>query len=536
MADMKVHKKYLEVIAVALLYFSAFYIWTLPIHDNKYPFGDVDAASHFAVGDYMSTHDKSTLEVPLYVQRYKGQNEMYPDYLWYPPQFWTNMGIMQKIGGDRIVSFFIMIAFLSTLFILSCYFLIRKLFGFLPAFLSSFMLIFSVRDYMVYLFGQWPQSLGYGFTPLVLYCYYIYTNSILDKDKKAVYVYIMSLLLVIQNLIHPQGFIASVATVSIYSLILFIRTRKIPFNFKDITLIIIIFFILSFVLAPFNMGEFVSEIYKTGSGEGSGWDLGILFQWYQNLSWKGLPDFYFHYNTVHGDINGGSMGYWTLPLLFIGMITLFMNAFVFKKDKKNILLLSWLLSFYILTHLGAFGMGGRDHRMMGFEAHVIYPIIVIGLLSIPSFFKLDINHKRLFRYALVTLFIIFAITINAKSAVNVLYNQQYSIGRINPHQYEASVWILENIPETSYLYDIGTSGYNYYGAKVKWLNVLSQRLFVTQDDLKNRTNYVFLDYSDLALLNLQDEINSLLSYENSLFVNQTPIYNHKYIKVYKVAD
>ena len=169
---MKLSIKKIEILSVVILYLAALYIWTLPIQKNRLPFGDVDASSHFAVGDYMVTHDKSIYKVPYYIfSRYGGQNY---GYLWYPPQYWTDTGIFQIIGEERVFPTFVMIAVFSSLIIISSYLLIRKLFGFWPAILSSFLLIFSTRDFMVYLWGQWPQAVSFAITPLVLYCFYHY--------------------------------------------------------------------------------------------------------------------------------------------------------------------------------------------------------------------------------------------------------------------------------------------------------------------------------------------------------------------------
>ena len=135
---MKIGFKKIEIFLVVILYLAALYIWTLPIQKNQLPFGDVDASSHFAIGDYMVTYDKSVAKVPYYIfSRYGGQNTVFQGYLWYPPQYWTNAGIFQILGGDRIFPVFIMIAIFSSLIILSSYFLIRNLFGFWAGFLSS---------------------------------------------------------------------------------------------------------------------------------------------------------------------------------------------------------------------------------------------------------------------------------------------------------------------------------------------------------------------------------------------------------------
>ncbi len=538
---MRINKKYLEVMAIAVLYLAALFVWTLPIHNNKYPFGDVDASSHFGNGDYMYTHDKSILEMPDYFKnRYYAQNEAFPWALWYPPQFWTDTGIMQVLGGDRLLPFFIFITISCTLFILSTYFLVRQLFGFWPAFLSGLLLIFSVRDYMILLFGQWPQSVGFAFTPIVLYCYYMYTKSYSEgREEKNIYIYIMALLLVAQNMMHPQGFIASVGTIMIYSFMLIIKEKKFPVKIKHIIIVSLIFLGVSTLLTPLNMGEFFGEIVKTGATEKQAWDLGILLSWYPDSSkYLGLPDFYFHYKTSHGD--GTNLSYWTLPLLFIGIGVILLNGLFIKSEKRSMLLLAWLIAFYLLTHLSAFGMGSRDQRMMAYEAHVFYPIIAIGLLSIPSLirsFKINKRVTSAVKYLLIIVFIFLALSINGKSAYNLLESQQNSIMRINPYQYQAAEWLMNHkIPEGKFVYTIGTAGYNYFGGKVKWLSVLSQTPFIVDGRRMNDTDYVMIDYSDFVLLGRQDLINNLRSYELANFANVTPLYNSQYIKVYKVDE
>ena len=123
---MKISFKKIEIILLVILYLAALYVWTLPIQKNKLPFGDVDASSHFAIGDYMVSHDKSISKVPYYIFfRYGGQNY---GYLWYAPQFWTNTGIFQVLGGERVFPVFVMIAIFCTFIILTSYLLIRKLF------------------------------------------------------------------------------------------------------------------------------------------------------------------------------------------------------------------------------------------------------------------------------------------------------------------------------------------------------------------------------------------------------------------------
>jgi len=521
---MKISLKKIELISVAVLYIAALYLWTLPIQKNSMPFGDVDASSHFAVGDYISANDRSIAKVPYYIfSRYGGQNAAFPGYLWYAPQYWTNLGISQVLGGGRIIPFFIMIAIFSSLTILSAYFLMRRLFGFWPAFLSSFLLIFSTRDYMVYLWGQWPQALSFAFTPIALYCFYQYYK----EGMKPIYLYFLALFLSAQFFFHPQGLIASAGALIALSLILLVRDKKIPFSFKHLLISVILFLLISAAFAPFNFGSFFIELTTGQPEQVKSYQLDKLFRWYQGIkNDPGLPDFYFKYNNSHGSLNNSLLSWWTLPFLLAGILVL-----AIRRKDEDFVLLSWLISFYFLTRLTVFGYGARDIRMFAYEAHVFYPIIAIGLVSLSSIPKQAVLKKYL-KYGLIALFIVLAVSVNGKSAYDVLKSQQNSIGRINPWQYETAEWLKSNTDEMSDIYDCGTLGFQNYAAKIKWFGVLSQRHFVVEDKEISSTDYVLVDYTDALLLKNQDYANFLQNYEAS-FQNSTPVYNKNNVRLYK---
>jgi len=530
---MKVSLKKIEIILIVILYLGALFVWTLPIQRDGMPFGDVDSSSHFTIGDYMSTYDRSILEMPYPLTfRYLGQNERYPTYLWYPPQYWTNTGIAQTIGGERILPPFIMVAIFSTLIILSSFFLVRSLFGFWPAFLGGLLLIFSTRDFMIYLWGQWPQSLSFAFTPLVLYCFYQYTKSHSENKARPIYFYVMAFLLAAQFFFHPQGMLASIGAMMFFSLFLIIKNRKIPFSFKHVAIGAIITVSVLFLFAPLNIWEFFDQISQSSSAprDGKTYQFDKLFKWYQGIkNDPGLPDFYFTYNRTHGSLDGGPLSWWTLPLLLIGLFTL-----VYRRKEKDFVLLSWLVSYYFLTRMVVFGMGGRDIRMFSYEAHVFYPIIGVGLMSLGSFVR-NKSFKKFVKPILIILFVFLAISVNGESAYNVLKGMQNSIGRINPMQYDAAEWIRLNLPEEADVYDVGTFGYQNYATKIKWMMALSQRHFVINDYELNLTDYVMVDYSDALLLRNQDYVNVLQNFEQR-FRNLTPIYNKNNIRVYKVDE
>ncbi len=534
---MKIRAGTLERAFLLLLWIGTFWLWTLPFSTNVLPLGDVDASSHFGVGDYVYTHDQSILKIPYYLTfRYLGQNSAYPEYLWYPPQYWINTAIAQVIGGERIVPFFLFIALFSSLVVLTSYFLVRKLYGPWHAGLSSILLVFSTRDIMVYLWGQWPQALSFALTPVVLYTLFRYQEAFFDgniaeRKKRLPYACMLGVLLSAQFFFHPQGLIASSGAMIVYLALLAIKKRKIPFSLRDVLLALGILSVISAAFAPFNVGEFLIEVNpfhsEGGSAEKKPLEFQKLFHWYQGIrNDPGLPDFYFTYNQSHGTLAGGLMSWWTFPFLLIGVFVL-----LYRRNPSDLLMIGWLVSYYILTRLSVFGLPGRDIRMFGYEAHVFYPIIAVGVLFLSQL--VNWQWKQQVKIALSLSFIVLALLVNGVSAYGVLNDMQHSIGRINPYQYQAAEWIRQNIAEDAHILDIGTVGFQNYAAKVKWLNVLSQRHFIIDDPQRNLTNYVLIDYSDAILLNNQEYANAIRQMEMG-FGNMTPIYNQNNIRVYKL--
>ena len=49
----------IKVLLITALFLFTLYLWTLPFQKNRMPYGEVDAGSHFTVGDYMAETDKS---------------------------------------------------------------------------------------------------------------------------------------------------------------------------------------------------------------------------------------------------------------------------------------------------------------------------------------------------------------------------------------------------------------------------------------------------------------------------------------------
>ena len=122
--------KNLEAIIVTLLYLTTIYFWTLPIQKSQMPYGEVDAASHYAVADYTYTSDRSIITLPYYIdKRYGNDNKFKPHALWYPPPFHTGLAISAVFGGSSNAPIYLANAIFSSLIVLSAYFIIRKFFA-----------------------------------------------------------------------------------------------------------------------------------------------------------------------------------------------------------------------------------------------------------------------------------------------------------------------------------------------------------------------------------------------------------------------
>lgn len=526
-----------DIILVTILFLVALWLWTLPIKNNPLPFGEGDAAWHFANGDWAAHSDKSFWRSPPYIAYwYYGYNTILGEAaLEYPPPWHLNEGIMQIIGGERFVPVFIYIAITCFLFIFSTYFLIRKLYGALPAFLVGFGLIFSLRNIMVYLWGQRPTTASYAFIPIILYSFYKYFNSHMEGKERPIYLYITVLLMAGQYMFHLMGLIITVPVVLIFAIFLSIKNRKFPVTKSNLKTILICSFIFLILTMPFIL------IYLGGGGQVPTsikiQKISSLFHWFEHEGPDVYPAARFPYSQLYGNH--------LLPFLFLGIIFLLIR----RKD-KDILLLSWLVGMYLVLHLDVLNLGkiGRISRLLVAESYLFYSIIVIGLVNLISLIKLPNQKKKYIKYALVVLFLISVTLIQGKQAYSTLNNAYQGILRITPYQYEYAEWIDKNLPKDALVHTIGPITY----PKMRFIHVLSHRFLIDQSRYssfhnhslvkeKNLTvDYLLIDYSDLIQLQNQERFRKYLNYtiewEKSLQPNLTLIYEGKYHRIYKIKD
>ncbi|MBI2124401.1 glycosyltransferase family 39 protein, partial [Candidatus Pacearchaeota archaeon] len=412
---MKLNKKYLQTFIFILVYLYAIYFWSQPLQERKLPYGEYDAMSHFEVADYIAYHDKSFMKLPPYIDlRYGNDNQFRPHTLWYSPAFHSSLAAAEAIGGERVVPVFLMNAILSTFIIITVYFVISSLFGFLPAILSAILLIFSPRDFMPHLWGQWPERFAYALIPIILYCFYKYLASFQQEKKDQKYIYFAALFLGIDILVHPLAFFHSAAGLLVLYIFMAIKHRKAFFNLKHLAIAALIFIVL-FMMFPYQTLDIFSTFKSKPNSQAPAMDFSRMFKWSLNpADYSGsVPSNYFSFGEMHG--------LWTMPFLLLGILFL-----ALRREDKDMLLLAWLVSLYLVLHRDFVGKATFLHRSLSATAHIFAPLTAIGAVSIASFVRLPANYKIYLKYGIAALFAALAIYFNFAYASRVLNKDTYN--------------------------------------------------------------------------------------------------------------
>ncbi|MBD3164424.1 hypothetical protein GF323_04440 [Candidatus Woesearchaeota archaeon] len=514
--------RHIEAIIIAVIYLTCLYFWTLPIKDNPIPYGEVDAASHYALADYTYYSDRSISELPYYIdKRYGYDNKFSAHTLWYPPPFHTSLAIAAVFGGESDYSIYVANAIFCSLIVLAVYFLVRRLYNIEAALLSSFLLIFSIRDIMIYLWGQWPERMAFAYLPLIIYCFYMYCKSYLDRNEKPIYIYLMSILLALNLFIHPMDFFHSVAALIIITLFFFIKERKLFFNARHISAAIVLFLLIISVF-PFQTMNVLVRLQTDDTSQGGTGRISRLFYWFKpQESNKGVPQSYFSYKSMIGP-------YWSIPLLLMGILFLML-----RRKKKDLVILGWLVSLYIMIHLDVIGKG-RVHRSLSGTAHIFYPLMALGLIY--TFSLIPKHYRKAIKPLLLLVFAVLMFFSVGLPAYNSLKDAYSGIARINPIQYGFSKWLREStIEETDNLYHMGSISL----ARTRWLWMIGHRHMIdsTRYSLDEiNSTHIIIDYSDLTMLQNKEALLQLQEFEERNLHNNTLVYSTKYIRVYELEN
>ncbi len=537
---MKINKHYLEALAFIAVYLFTLYLWTLPFQDNNTPYGEFDAISHWELADFIAQRDKTFVSLPPFLDySYSLNNRFKPHTLWYHPPFHTDMAISSAFAGDRMIPIYLTNAIFATAVFVSVYFVMRKLFGFLPAILSFFLLSASMRDILPYLWGQWPERFGYAFVPLIMYCFYKYWTTYSKESSKPIYLYIMSILLAVNLFIHPLVMFHSIVGVAFLGIGLFIKDRKLSLNFRHILISLLIFALLASIF-PYQTGNVIVSFLKDSGSNSVKPSLSRLFEWTpENASpdkFAGsVPAAYFSFKQMHGS--------WTLPFLILGIIVL-----LIRREKRDIFLLMWLFSLYLILHRDLIGKPTFIHRSLSASAHIFVPLIVIGALSISSLLPLPKLYKNLLKYGAAALVVILTFNYNIPPAYSTL-SQAYDSPFLRPNQaqVEVSEWLQQKLNETENVSIIGP--FPDIMKKVWWMASYSHRTsayfegfldWPQYEQNRNETikyhllnDYIVFDYTDIGLLQDRSFVDRWIKFEQENMKNHALIYNKNNIRVYK---
>ncbi len=542
---MKLNKAYVQTLVFIAVYLFGIYFWTQPLQERKIPYGEYDAMSHFEVGDYMAYNDKSIVSLPPYIDlRYGMDNKFRPHTLWYPPTFHSSLGVMEVLGGDRVLPIFILNTIMATFVIITVYFVINSLFGFLPAILSSLLVIFSPRDFMPFLWGQWPERFAYALVPVILYCFYRYFISYSKDGSKPLYLYLASLFLGINILIHPLVFFHSLAGIAVLYAFLAIKQKKLAFNWKHVSAAAVIFLAL-FMLFPYQTFNIFPNLAKNSPNSEqskNSIDFTRLLHWSLNpKDYAGsVPSSYFSFGTMHG--------LWTLPFLLLGILFI-----ALRREERDLFLMAWLVSLYLVLHRDIAGKAAFLHRSLSATAHIFAPLTAIGAVYLGSFFKLPPNFNKYLKYFIAAVFVYLALAVNMAGASQIINKDTYNdfFATLNEPEYMASQWALANVPAS---YNITILGIPHQpnvvsatSKKIRWFAAVSQhvtRFYYLLDEnygqgakeyvLKSPDWYILLDYTMLGQLNDRETFDRMHQFEKNALANHTLVYNQNNIRVYRL--
>ncbi|MBI2143974.1 hypothetical protein HYU17_02375 [Candidatus Woesearchaeota archaeon] len=556
-AGFTVSSKAVAVAAITVLFIVSLFLWTLPFQKNRLPFGEGDSAWHFAIGDSIAHNDKAAFRLPYYIGVwYYGFNKILGPFApEYPPPSHANYALMQVLGGERFLPVFIYRAVASFLGVLAVFFVISRLFGVLPGFLAGLGLSFSLREQLTYLFGQQPTLTAVLITPVASYAWYKYLVSFYGAGSgdegstggsgNKVYLFLSFTLLASQFLLHLQGFVASAVFIAVLTALMAVRFRKLPVSKSSLLHLGVAVALFAVVAAPFI------AIYA-GSADINVPRLGFkrLFEWgiSPSLVQGSFPPSFVEFSAEYPNV--------LLPFLAAGLVLLLLRLLLVKNNLKELFMLSWLISAFIVLHLDVFiGIGlNRLARMLVLENYIFYSLIALTAVWLPqalsSFLKIGSRISSAAKYGLAAMLVLLLVSTSGESSYSSLKGAYGSIDRITPVQAEFAESLNSLVPEGAYVYDpsVKIVGQWRY-PKMRWMLAISQRHVGRYDggeiagegSFDKSQIYFLFDYSDIALfassLQYQQQAaawaSQLQQLEQRMFNNTAPLYNGNNIRLYK---
>jgi hypothetical protein len=537
-------KKYVSLSLYIILVVVVLYMGSLPVSHSPYPYGENDAAHHWGRTNYYVTTDNIDNVNPYYSIASWYIPPKKEDF-WvplYPMSYFMNQGIMRAIFGNDDYASNVILGFFSLLLIPTVLFLIfNRLFGPLFGFFAGLLVLFDTSVLLKLLWGQRPLLLTF---PFILASYYMYFRFV--QTQKYKYLILTSLFAVAICFYHPAGVLFPFLGVALYTGYFLIKNKKLPFAWYH-PIIPIILFVLLFIPTIGNITSFGhTEKLSEQLTEHETINLKEFFEWfvYENYENPQIRT----YSSIMG-------GYWTLPLLLLGLLFI-----ILKRSEKNRFILIFVLSTYFLFHIES--LGYRLYNMdrffelsgMAFTALVILGFVLVWQLC---------RRYKMIQYGLAIAFIVLLIIFNAIPQKEFLENSYSGPLRINDEQSEFITWAHDHLSydlstrdpqelrDVPFLYYIGAYSY----AKIRFIQSLSQVpmyfITLTNPQSMNITEYyttlteenlplaftphfshIVFDYSDAKILGNNEILGWMQYYEETFPINKSLIYNKNNIRVY----
>lgn len=522
-------KRTLEVIVLIALYLFMMWLWTTPIRSNPMPYGQPDASIHYRIFHDIYTKDKVSIREPYSSQalgfadppRINGQ----------PPAYHVGIAISEIFGGHIVISPYIHIFLICSLVFFTLYFFIRKLYGVPAALLASTFLIFSFRDIMTYTWGQWATGEAIMFIPVIMYSFYKYTDTFLEKKTRNTYLFLFSILLAFQFIIHTAIFFLTISMLMSYTVLLLMKYRKIPFSIKKMFLAVLLFLVILGLFAPFQLSyltkrisaatglvDYSVEEISAGVRLKDEYDTGIkrIFGWYNfpyDISGN-YPERQFEFNFVYRTS-------WLFVFLFLGLL-----IFLIKRRNKDLLMFSMFLGMYLILHTDVIGWhpDPKILRLFYAEGIIFYSLIAIGITQWTK--------SKLFQWSCAAVGVILIILLNI-SPIYAYFSAIYPPHlRLNEQQMDMAEWIEANTPDNATVYYLGFPTFNHRA----WFQAVSSRYgefeqFNVMTNSTRRTDYLVMDFS--YYLNDDNVMKMFQAIHDN--INGTFVYGNGYLNLYKVS-
>lgn len=533
-----------DIIFLTLLFLIVLFVRTVPFQgDTQLPLGEGDAIHQMGRALNMMDTNRAPRELPFYLAAWYtslARLNYYSPYNGAP--FFINTAILGIFSGDHLMGANIWLGISSIFFMaLALFLLVKKMYGFWPAVLSSLLIVFDRRLVWSYIWGQRTILMAFSMLPATIYCYYRYTKSVLDGEEKPVYFFMTGAFMAMSGFFHPYVGLFSIALVGVLTLILWVKEKKIPFVWKTAIISIAIFAIL---FLPF-FADFAAHTPATNEGKQHFkiQKVGTLFKWFVYPTEQVPNPQMYDFRWVNG-------GIWLMPLIFLGVIYLLM-----RRKNQDIFMLTWLSMMYIFLHLNVINLDIYPiDRLVKGTSLIFYPLAAIGLFSIPKLFKLPKTHHPTIKQLLIVVFLGMMLFSNAKPVYEDLKNAYPGeFSRMTTYQQDAAAWIDVNLPEHAIILGSGPASY----PKLRWIHVLGKRALIagmpgyyTLDKANelvahfpetNTVTHLLFDYSDYAILgnagyNVEGNLAEIQKYETEYAKDAKLLYDQGGIRIYDLRS